>query len=627
MIRERYNLEILRKTFVPRAEWTDFPPAANRAAWKGFSEGRLNAIRRARAIALGEAALAGPWLALPASLYMQFGSNGNRSNYEDVYFTRRQRLAELVLAECYEYKGRFIDEIINGIWAVCEETTWIIPAHSIKGPNGLLPSIDLANQSVDLFATQTAQFLGLIYRLLGPELDRVSPVVCERLIQQVETQVLLPVESRDDFWWLSGRNNWTPWCTSNCLGAAMFIWDDVNRLAAFADRMNVACDRFIAGYAPDGGCDEGPTYWGVAAGALLIQLELLYSRSNGAVSVYDEPLIRNMGTFLTTAHLDGPWFTNFSDAPAASSPRRAVVYCYGKRVDAPEMMDLALLGMRNWDPEGEVDPPLAVSGGEALFAALTELNWIPADAAPLNLSRPLTRYLPDLQVAVLRQSSVPGQGLVAAIKGSHNDASHNHNDVGHFTVMLDGQPGIIDLGTEEYTRQTFSDRRYDLWCIRGNGHNAPLFDGIEQLAGRQYEACDTRFSTDGLVDTFATDMARAYPETAGLKHVRRTLTLDRSTGTIIVSDKVERAVPTVDFEVRLYAHPAVEQIAPGVLAFATSPRRLLMQYDANLFQVVITPIAIQDARLLQVWGDTLYRVSLKAAIPETVAYQMIFSIE
>ena len=36
MIRERYNLEILRKTFVPRAEWTDFPQQPTGRPGKAF---------------------------------------------------------------------------------------------------------------------------------------------------------------------------------------------------------------------------------------------------------------------------------------------------------------------------------------------------------------------------------------------------------------------------------------------------------------------------------------------------------------------------------------------------------------------------------------------------------------
>jgi len=67
---------------------------------------------------------------LTAVRFMDFGRDGNRSRYEALYFRRRSALGGLVLAECLENEGRFIDQIINGIWCICEESTWILPAHN-----------------------------------------------------------------------------------------------------------------------------------------------------------------------------------------------------------------------------------------------------------------------------------------------------------------------------------------------------------------------------------------------------------------------------------------------------------------------------------------------------------------
>ena len=73
------------------------------------------------------------WAFLPASVFLQFVRDGNRSNYERLLKSRRERLEALVLAECVEAKGRFLDEIANGIWATCEETFWGYPAHIDRG--------------------------------------------------------------------------------------------------------------------------------------------------------------------------------------------------------------------------------------------------------------------------------------------------------------------------------------------------------------------------------------------------------------------------------------------------------------------------------------------------------------
>ena len=67
-----------------------FPkPALSLLAWFAFVPLLL---------ALGKKALGTDWPALPASLYLDFALNGNRSRYETPYFARRSLLATLTLA-------------------------------------------------------------------------------------------------------------------------------------------------------------------------------------------------------------------------------------------------------------------------------------------------------------------------------------------------------------------------------------------------------------------------------------------------------------------------------------------------------------------------------------------------
>ena len=95
---------------------------------------------------------------------MEFVRNGNRSRYETPYFKRRRRLGILVLAECWEGQGRFLDEIANGLWAISEEVSWSVPAHARNAPDPL-PSADA--EMVDLFAAQTAMIVARALYLVG----------------------------------------------------------------------------------------------------------------------------------------------------------------------------------------------------------------------------------------------------------------------------------------------------------------------------------------------------------------------------------------------------------------------------------------------------------------------------
>ena len=46
--------------------------------------------------------------------FFQYARVGGRRNYERPYSDRREKLADLVLAECVEGRGRFIDAVVDG---------------------------------------------------------------------------------------------------------------------------------------------------------------------------------------------------------------------------------------------------------------------------------------------------------------------------------------------------------------------------------------------------------------------------------------------------------------------------------------------------------------------------------
>ncbi len=609
MLLQKYDREFLLRTMVPTAAWKPFPPAADRTAWEALLQQALNRRRNDYIMGRAEKLLGKPWPELPATLYMEFARNGNRSHFETPYFQRRANLATLVLAECMEHKGRFLDEIANGIWAITEEATWCVPAHASRLPKDVLHRQDL--ESVDLFAAETAMTLATTRYLLGQELEALSPALSDRVRREVLRRVVEPVEAGDKFGrsgWLDGRNNWSPWCASNVLGAAMFLLDSRERLADLALRMMAVADRFIDGYAEDGGCDEGPGYWSEAGGALLVFLELLHSRTRGAIDIYDRPKIAAMGNFIVDAHIAGPWFLNFSDADARTLPPPGKVYRFGERVKSEAMKNLALLAMRDWNPNGPVSPPIRLSGvSRALLGPLMELFWIPADARPNPQPAQTTVWLPDLQMMAVRESA-DGDGLYIAARGGHNAESHNHNDVGHFVVYLDGQPGIIDVGRETYTAKTFSKERYELWFTRGSAHNAPMVNGVEQEEGRERKATQVEFRENGSDVFLAMNLEQAYPARAGIVSLRRAIEFQRGTTAWARVRDDFRLAKTSLLQIPFYAAQPVAQVKPGRLAISCKPRRLLVDYSPELLNVSIETVPLEDSNLRSNWGRNLYRI-------------------
>ncbi len=612
MLTERFSRDFIRDAMLSRKSWRPFPKASDRKAWGSFLLHELNKARRDYIVAEAESLLGKPWPQLPATLYMEYARNGNRSRYQDPYFQRRENLSALVLAECMEHKGRFLDEIANGIWAITEEATWCVPAHAGRLSGDVLQRQDV--ESVDLFACETAMTLATAHYLLEDELEALSPALCDRVRREVMRRVVEPVETGHDFGragWLDGHNNWSPWCASNVLGSAMLLMEDQDRVARITQRLMVVVDRFINGYGDDGGCDEGPGYWGEAGGAMIVFLELVNSRTDRAIEeIYKDPKIAAMGEFITRAHIDGSWFANFADASPRSHPHPGKVYRFGQRTGSESMKNMALLVMRDWDPQGSVNPPIRMSGvSRPLWGPLMEMFWVPADAGPVEWRHEPESWLPDLQVLFAHESSKGNKGLALATKGGHNAESHNHNDIGHFIIFLDGQPGIIDIGAETYTQKTFSKDRYDIWAIRASGHNAPLVNGVEQAAGRQYRAKDVEFAKNGDNLHLSMDLADAYPEKARIGSLIREIDFTRgSNAEIKIRDSLDLERGPSVLQTDLYAAAPVKKIRDGLLAIQCKPRKLMLRYTPESADVSIEAVSIPDSKIRSNWGDKLYRI-------------------
>ena len=611
MLHELYGDKI-EQLLTPHAQWQPFPRATQRGAWES-----LPAATKEAAIRAGEEALAQPWPALPATLYLDYARTGNRARFEAPYFVRRATLAALVQAECVEGRGRFVDAIADAVWSICEESSWCIPAHdSLK--LGKVSLCDPAEPIVDLFAAETGAQLAWTAYLLAAALDSVSSVIVPRLHREIASRILAPCLQRDDFWWMVFKNrwvnNWNPWVNSNWLACALLCETDDARRAQHVRKILRSVDCFVDGYPADGGCDEGPVYWTRAGASLFDCLELLHWATTGAVDLYDRPLIRNIGLFICRAHISGQWFINFADASALLSPPAALIYRYGRRIG-----DAGMQAFGAWAAREQQTHPIRVPENPTRFLpALFDQGRIASAPA----SQPLLRdvYLPDIQVFAARDQGGSAKGFFLAAKGGHNSESHNHNDVGHFVVFADGRPRLIDVGVEVYTQKTFGPQRYEIWTMPSQYHNLPTVNGAQQQPGRQFAARDVRCDATDARAEFSLDIAAAYGPEAGIVSWRRTLTLHRGHD-VVVEDRYElRDRPGELFWSLMTAcEVAVEAGVLGLssrgLARSNTSGGGRVEFDAALLEATVEEIAITDANLLAVWGSKVSRIVLRAKGP------------
>ena len=605
----------LRPLLVSAEEFRPYPILADRAKWDA-----LPATVRSALVAAGQARLGEPWEVLKASVHLDYVRTGNRNAFEAPQAARRARLGELVLAECAENQGRFLDAIADGVWLICEETYWAGPAHLFMQRRGLgLP--DVTEPTVDLGVGEAAALLAWTHYLLGERLDSVHPLIRERLRLEIERRVLTPCLDRDDFWWMGWHrdnrpvNNWNPWCCSNWLVCVLLLERDADRRARAVHKILRILDIFLDHQPADGGCDEGPNYWARAAGSLFECLDLLHTATRGQIDLFREPLIREMGHFVPRLHAAGLWFVNFADAPVRAGTEAATLYLYGRALRDPGLMSFAA-----WLFKERRNPQL----GGSMSRALPRL-WLDAELNDPRAQPPLARdvWLPDLQVMVARDHAGRSDGLFVAAKGGHNEESHNHNDVGTLTAYLDGWPLLIDVGVETYTAKTFDARyRYDIWTMQSQWHNLPTVNGVQQQNGRAFAARAVRHAFSDAAARLELDLAAAYPASAGISTWHRTVELQRGQA-IIVTDDYQLSAATAPTVFNFITSRPVDLGTPGEVRFGAFPespgsRGAVLGYDAAALTAAVDTVEVTDPALRQSWTRVL-RVRLTERTASTCA--------
>ena len=610
----KYSPQELQSILIPQSQWTPFPRLNDRAGWA-----KADPKMMADHVAAAEKYLDYNSPTIPATLSLLIVRTGNRTEYQTVSYQRRTVLGTLLLAEIAENKGRFIDQIINGVWAICEESWWGVPAHLPKTKD-IAGLMDVSQPFVDLFAAETGALLSWVDYFFGEKLDAVSPQLRKRIYNEVNYRLMEPLMNQRHGWMYRssdgrGPNNWNPWICSNWINFVLLLEKDNTRRATMVGKALTILDEFLNPYPHDGGCDEGPSYWGAAAASLYDNISLLNLAGRDAFSyVYDDERFQNMGRFIYRTQINEDYFLNFADADPQPGIAGAMVYRYGKDIKDAQMMNFGAFYTRNKNT--------AVSRTH-FFRNFFEL-FIQDELqnAAKSLPFPKDVWLPDLQVAVARDREGTTDGFYFAAKGGHNAESHNHNDIGNYVIFYDGLPLLIDAGRGTYTLRTFDGaQRYDIWFNRSDFHNIPTINGITQREGMAYRASDVKYQGGRSTVVFSLDIARAYPEEAGVNSWKRTITFNRDKN-IQIRDVTDLKKATSIVQHLMTSHP-VEITKPGELTVHYKNREgkvidFTVKYNAGQMTPTIEKVKLvteEDLGILAKWGDTIYRINFEVTAP------------
>lgn len=549
------------------------------------------------------------WPNLPATVFLEFYKNGNRSNYQSLRGERRKVLSELVIGELLENKGRFIPQIINGIWAICEESTWAYPAH-LYLQKEYTPLPQPGEATLDLGAAGTATLMSWTYLLLKDKLAKTAKVIPERIRYELERRIIEPFMERDDFWWMGFQgqsvNNWNPWVNERVLLTSLLTEEKPDRISHTVYKTMQSVDFFINQYPNDGGCDEGPSYWSMAGGALIHYLQMLKSATGGSINITNHPLICKMGEYIYKLNINKNEFVDFADAHRFTTPDIPSVFAYGTACNNDTLKQFASYFAHRKGNSAEH----FLSVKSNLKAFINYLNIYP-EIRNIPPKEPLSRleWLPDLQVLTARSRSGSSDGLFLAAKGGTNGESHNHNDVGNFIIYVNGEPAIVDIGVGTYTRQTFSKDRYKIFTMQSAWHNLPVINGIMQHQGGKFQAKDVQFQKNKNKISLSMDIAGAYPKEAGVKSWIRTITFNGKQ--VILDEKyaLDKFKKPVNLSLMTPLNVTVKD-NNILLEDKQDHYGLSIHYDPKKFNVKVEDKPLKDPSLLHSWPRSLKRIQL-----------------
>ena len=268
--------------------------------------------------------------------------------------------------------------------------------------------------------------------------------------------------------WPRATNNWNLVCNGGLTVAALAVAGDADgptarRLALVVlGEAEGSVANGLRSYAPDGGWEEGPTYWNYATRYAVLRLAALQTAAGREEELSRWTGLAETGLFRIDAL--GPTRKNFNFADANEKPGTS-----------PEMFWLARAAGRPAYAaferrlvKGEPDP--------------LDLLWYePAGEEAIQQGVPTDAQFRGVGVAFLRSKWGDPNATYVGFKGGSNSASHGHLNAGTFVLDALGQRWAVQLGGDDYDLPGyFNDKRTDYFRTGTRGQNTLLIDGRGQ---------------------------------------------------------------------------------------------------------------------------------------------------
>lgn len=466
-------------------------------------------------------------------LYLEYSKNGNRTRWQ-TYTNRRYGLFKVFLsAELAENKGRFLPKIEAYIQNILEDRSWTLSAHDRN-----LSTFHNTEITIDLRSSQLAWEMSCVLACFG---EKLASPTRQRIREELERRCFQPYENaiktgKPQLWWITSTNNWNAVCLAGVTGAALSGIESRERRAWYV----AAAEHFITysekGYTDDGYCSEGLGYWCYGFGNHIRLAELLRRATGGTVAIMDREHIRNVALYGTRIEILPGISPAFADCAVNASPASSILYI--------------LNAYYGWKLPRNLYAPVASALDITDVGIFEQIDFSSIGKVKKEAYQPAIRdWFPNAQVLICRPDNWVGkkaadvETLCVAMKGGHNAEHHNHNDLGSYVVVWRGYTPLLDLGSEVYTKRTFSSQRYLSDVLNSWGHPVPFPAGKMQETGRAFHANVLKSDFTPEQDTLCLDLNNAYQDESIKKLVRTFIYNRKGKGSFTIQDDVQFTSP------------------------------------------------------------------------------------
>ena len=525
---------------------------------------------------------------LSASSYISFSRAGIAAEYGENWDARREMLCDLVMGTCLFPDGRYDMKLCDVIWAICEESSWVLPRNNPinRGREGM-PLPDVRAHRVDIGAARTAADLALAVHMVAARLSAVSDQLIDRIEREIDERVIKPFTTLSDFNWMCGPKADALRCLVGCaLAVLTFVREDRLRWVG-ARKCWQLFDRLLEALPHDGSLGAGLDAWAGTAEPMMDMVMTMLSASRGRVDARHEKQIQLLCHYPVFCHVAQRWFINPGQHSMKPSLDGAQMYRIGCYIGDDALCDL---GAFLAHAAGGATPE---KGKWLLHRSADLFNVAPLMTEPGKPPFRRQGYYAAAQTMVARGAEDSEQGIALAVHGGANGDVGAHPDVGDFVLFCGGDPVLIDAGY-------LSDTEF---------HNLPIIDGKGQKLGASFRAEDVSCRLEDAFALISLNLAYAYPEEVGVQSWQRSLVFERDDGTLRLIEVFDlNEEKRIEFNFMTPNEPGLGQNWAQL-----GPVRL--RWEKGLSAVCDT-LSVPEGEARALWGERLYRLVLSTDAPQ-----------